>query len=167
VLFIKSNNLVTFVRFFLLIPIVLLASKWGTKDHWCTHQTLSLISQFEGFFPKTYRCPAGVPTVGYGHVIADREQFLEDLTQDQALELLQDDLISANDIRPYLTDPDGLEPHQLDALTSLTYNMGYPEIGRSLLVKHINEGRIDASYDFFAPWRGGVEDKILPGLSKA
>ena len=163
--FIKSNNLVTFVRFFLLIPIVLLASKWGTKDHWCTHQTLSLISQFEGFFSQTYLCPAGCPTIGYGHVVEDRESFSEDLTQDQAWELLQDDLISANDIRPYLTDPDGLEPHQLDALTSLTYNMGYPEISRSLLVKHINEGRIEACYDFFAPWRG-VEDKILPGLAK-
>lgn len=135
-------------------------------DAWCTHHTLSLISRFEGFFPKAYRCPAGVPTVGYGHVLEDGETFSDiHLTQEQALELLRSDLISANDIRPYLTDLDRLAPHQLDALTSLTYNMGHPEIGRSLLIKHINANQIEAAYDFFAPWRG-INDKIVPGLAK-
>lgn len=153
-------------RFFLLVPIVFLASKWGREDRWCTHHTLSLITQFEGFLPKTYRCPAGVPTVGYGHVLEDGEIFSDiHLTQDQALELLRSDLISANDIRPYLSDLDRVAPHQLDALTSLTYNMGYPEIGRSLLVKHINANQIEAAYDYFAPWRG-INDKIIPGLAK-
>jgi lysozyme len=156
------------IKFFLLIPFVWLASKWEREgDHWCTHQTLSLIAEFEGFFPKTYLCPAGYPTIGYGHLLLDHERFLIDaeLTRHQAIELLRSDLIFAYDIRPYLSDPDRLEPHQLDALTSLTYNLGYPEISRSLLVKHINENKIEAAYDFFAPWRG-INDKVIAGLVK-
>lgn len=150
----------------MLIPIVFLVTQWDRKDHWCTNQTLSLISRFEGFFPKAYLCPAGVPTIGFGHVVEDGESFeKENLTQDQALELLRSDLVSANDIRPYLKNPYGLEPHQLDAITSLTYNMGHPEIGRSFLIKHINENNIEAAYDFFAPWRG-IKDRIVPGLAK-
>ena len=142
------------------------ASKWGERDRWCTNQTLSLISRFEGFFPKAYLCPAGVPTIGFGHVVEDNENFSGiHLAQDEALELLRSDLVSANDIRPYLKDPDSLAPHQLDAITSLTYNMGHPEIGRSFLIKHINENNIEAAYDFFAPWRG-IGDKIVPGLAK-
>ncbi len=143
--FIKLNNHTTLFRFFLLIPFVWFASKWGEDDHWCTNQTLSLISRFEGFFSKTYLCPAGVSTIGFGHVVEDGENFSGiHLAQDEALKLLRSDLISANDIRPYLKNPDSLEPHQLDAITSLTYNMGHPEIGRSLLVKHINENNIEA-----------------------
>ncbi len=164
--FIKLNNHTALFRFFLLIPFVWFASKWGEDDHWCTNQTLSLISRFEGFFSKTYLCPAGVSTIGFGHVVEDGENFSGiHLAQDEALKLLRSDLISANDIRPYLKNPDSLEPHQLDAITSLTYNMGHPEIGRSLLVKHINENNIEAAYDFFAPWRG-INDKVIPGLAK-
>lgn len=157
---------INMLRYCLLVLLTLVAGKWGREEAWCTHHTLSLISQFEGFVSKAYRCPAGVPTVGYGHVVEKGESFSDmDLTQDQALELLRSDLISANDIRPYLISPDSLKPHELDAITSLTYNMGYPEIGRSLLIKHINENNIEAAYDFFAPWRG-INDKIIPGLIK-
>jgi GH24 family phage-related lysozyme (muramidase) len=28
---------------------------------------LTLIKQFEGLKTEAYRCPAGVPTIGYGH----------------------------------------------------------------------------------------------------
>jgi hypothetical protein len=88
-------------KYFLLIPLVLLAGKWGREDIWCTHHTLSLISRFEGFFTKAYICPAGAPTMGYGHVLKDHEIALinAELTQQQAFELLKLDLITGNDIR--------------------------------------------------------------------
>ncbi|GEM_PF-2262747 len=155
------------LKYFLMIPLVLLAGKWGREDIWCTHHTFSLISRFEGFFTKAYICPAGAPTIGYGQVLKDHEIALinAELTQQQAFELLKLDLITGNDIRPYLIDPEALEPHQLDAITSLTYNIGHPDIGYSRLIQHINKNNLEAAYDFFAPWRK-VADKILPGLAK-
>lgn len=151
----------------LLIPFTFLMGKWAREDIWCMHHTLSLISRFEGYFPKMYICPAGAPTIGYGHVLGNQEAFLTkaELTHVQALELLKLDLVRGNDIRPYLVDPEALAPHQLDALTSLTYNMGHPDIGYSRLIQHINANKIEEAYDFFAPWRK-IEDKILPGLAK-
>lgn len=154
-------------QYLLLIPFTFLMGKWAREDIWCMHHTLSLISRFEGYFPKMYICPAGYPTIGYGHVLGNHEIDLihAELTQHQAFELLKLDLVRGNDIRPYLIDPEALAPHQLDALTSLTYNMGHPDIGYSRLIQHINANKIEEAYDFFAPWRK-VEDKIFPGLAK-
>ena len=33
-----------------------------------TDEGLALIKRFEGFEPEIYICPAGWPTIGYGHV---------------------------------------------------------------------------------------------------
>ena len=30
---------------------------------------LNLIQRFEGFSPTIYLCPAGYPTIGFGHVV--------------------------------------------------------------------------------------------------
>ena len=30
---------------------------------------IALIKRFEGFCAKVYTCPAGKPTIGYGHVV--------------------------------------------------------------------------------------------------
>ena len=37
-----------------------------------TDEGLRLIQRFEGFSPTIYICPAGWPTIGYGHVVKDR-----------------------------------------------------------------------------------------------
>ncbi len=34
-----------------------------------TDAGLDLIKRFEGFSPTIYICPAGYPTIGYGHVV--------------------------------------------------------------------------------------------------
>ena len=56
-----------------------------------TKKGLGIIKKFEGFSPTVYICPAGYPTIGYGHVIKpqEREQFAGGITPEQAETLLR------------------------------------------------------------------------------
>ena len=47
-----------------------------------------LIQAFEGFSPTVYICPAGYPTVGYGHVVLPGERFDQPLSQAEGDALL-------------------------------------------------------------------------------
>jgi lysozyme len=40
-----------------------------------TQDGLDLIKRFEGFSETVYICPAGFPTIGYGHVVKVHENF--------------------------------------------------------------------------------------------
>ena len=57
-----------------------------------SRQGLDLIRHFESFRPTVYLCPAGYPTVGYGHVVLLGEDFSEGLTEAQATALLAKDV---------------------------------------------------------------------------
>lgn len=158
-----------YLKFIALIGMTLLLHKAFYKrldPNWCTDHTLSLIARLEGFYPKTYRCQAGCLTIGFGHIVEKGENFSKTkLTKEQAFKMLESDLTSSNDIFPHLENPELLEPHQLDALISFTYNLGAPEVSRSWLIKAINEGNFKQAYDFFAPWIK-VNDKKSYGLAK-
>lgn len=58
-----------------------------------TQEGLDLIKRFEGFSPTIYICPAGYPTIGYGHVVLDEEKdrFATEINQEQGEELLRRD----------------------------------------------------------------------------
>lgn len=58
-----------------------------------TQQGLILIQQFESLYLQPYICPAGYPTIGYGHVIQPHETaiFHAGITESKALSLLQND----------------------------------------------------------------------------
>jgi GH24 family phage-related lysozyme (muramidase) len=49
------------------------------------------------FSPIIYIYPAGYPTIGYGHLIteANKEQFLDGVDEDEALDLLRQDVVWA------------------------------------------------------------------------
>ena len=56
-----------------------------------TQNGLDLIKRFEGFSRTVYFCPAGYPTIGYGHVVKDDEDFSAGIDEAQAEELLRQD----------------------------------------------------------------------------
>jgi lysozyme len=163
------KHALNYLKFLTLIGLTLLLPKAFYKrldSNWCTDHTLSLIARLEGFYPKTYKCQAGCLTIGFGHIVEKGENFSKKkLTKEQAFKILESDLITSNDIFPHLENPEMLEPHQIDALISFTYNLGAPEASRSWLIKAINEGNIKQAYDFFAPW-SNVNDKKSPGIAK-
>lgn len=59
-----------------------------------TEAGLDLIKRFEGFSPTIYMCPAGHPTIGYGHVVLahEQKQFAAGITKAEATELLRKDV---------------------------------------------------------------------------
>ena len=102
-----------------------------------TQEGIDLIKRFEGFSPTVYFCPAGYPTIGYGHVVKKGEDFSDGITQGEAEELLRlDAQIAERAVLRLITVP--LTDGQFDALVSFTYNLGSGALQRSTLRRVIN-----------------------------
>ncbi|MBX2807868.1 MAG: lysozyme [Cellvibrionaceae bacterium] len=102
-----------------------------------TQNGLNLIKQFEGFMGEVYICPAGYPTIGYGHVVKDDEDFSASISKAQAEALLRQDAATAERAVLRLIDVP-LTDGQFDALVSFTYNLGSGALQRSTLRRKIN-----------------------------
>lgn len=127
---------------------------------------LDLICRFEGFSPVIYICPAGYPTIGYGHLIteANKERFLDGVDEDEALELLRSDVGKAERaVLRLITVP--LTQGQFDALVSFTFNLGSGSLQRSTLRRKVNrEEHDDVPAELMKwVWAGG---RKLKGLVK-
>jgi lysozyme len=110
---------------------------------------IALIKQFEGFSPKAYLCPAGKLTIGYGHVVQERDAIARDarLSEGEAEKLLLHDLRSCmRTINRLVAVP--LSQNQFDALCSLVYNIGEGAFSRSKLLRLINTGDTRAGAEF-------------------
>ena len=126
-------------------------------------QCLNLIKEFEGFSAKKYLCPAGIPTIGFGHAIRQGEVFPDEgISWQEATELLkQDAAIAARAVLRLINVP--LTDGQFDALVSFTFNLGAAALQRSTLRRKINRG----DYGEAPPelrkwiWAGGQKSKGL------
>lgn len=131
-----------------------------------SQQGINLIKKWEGFKAKPYICPAGYPTIGYGHVIRKSETF-SDLTPEQAEEILRNDVIVAERSVLRLINPQVFEGPQgqgrFDALVSFTFNLGGGTLQRSTLRSRINRGEVFPAFNEFGKYRlaGG---KVSKGL---
>ena len=118
-----------------------------------TQAGIDLIKQFEGFSPTVYICPAGYPTIGYGHVVKtqEREQFADGITTEQAETLLRQDVQTAERaVLRLITVP--LTDGQFDALVSFTFNLGAGALQRSTLRRRVNRGDHAAVPAEFRKW---------------
>ncbi len=123
---------------------------------------LDLIKRFEGFSRTVYFCPAGYPTIGYGHVVKDDEDFSAGIDEAQAEELLRQDAQIAERAVLRLIDVP-LTDGQFDALVSFTYNLGGGALQRSTLRRKINrEEHAEVPEQFMRwVWAGGRKLKGL------
>lgn len=121
-----------------------------------TQNGLDLIKRFEGFSRTVYFCPAGYPTIGYGHVVKDDEDFSSGVDEAQAEELLRQDAQIAERAVLRLIDVP-LTDGQFDALVSFTYNLGGGALQRSTLRRKINrEEHAEVPEQFMRwVWAGG------------
>ena len=102
----------------------------------------ALVAKFEGFFPRPYLCPAGVPTIGFGTTFYPdgRRVSLSDpaITREQAYDYAWSELNSClkNAVRysPELAEDD----EALAAIADFIFNLGAGAYKGSTLRKRIN-----------------------------
>lgn len=125
---------------------------------------VDLVKHLEGLYLSAYRCPAGVPTIGYGHTAG--VQMGDRITEARADELLAQDLAAAAAqvdrlVRVRVND------EQRGALASFVFNLGAGSLAASTLLKKLNAGDHEGAAGEFGKWVyatvGGVK-KQLPGL---
>ena len=113
-----------------------------------SNKGLQLIRKYEGCKTTPYRCPAGLYTVGYGHVIGNGlqlpDQFNRTFSLGEIDELLRTDLARFEQgVLRYC--PVYLTQCQFDALVSFSFNLGLGVLQRSTLRQKINRGDADAA----------------------
>nr|WP_240636208.1 lysozyme [Caldimonas tepidiphila] len=106
-----------------------------------------LCRRFEGFYPRPYLCPAGVPTIGYGatHYLDGRRVRLTDppISRETAERLLLRQLE-----RTYLPAvlrlcPEVRDVRRLAALVDFCFNLGAGNLQASTLRRRVNADQWD------------------------
>jgi lysozyme len=110
---------------------------------------LRLIQRCEGFRPRLYHDPIGLPTIGYGHLVRPEEQFDGVVLHEaEARALLVADAATAEEaVREAVRVP--LSQSEFDALVSFTFNLGPGALRQSALLRKLNDGdRAGAAREF-------------------
>jgi len=128
-----------------------------------------LIKRFEGLQLKPYKCPAGIPTIGYGNTYYPNGKKVtlqdEPITQSIADKLLES-LLPPYERAVDSFCRDDINQNQFDALVSLAYNIGVGNLQKSTLIKKVNINPSDPTIQAqFLRWNK-ADQKVLPGLTK-
>lgn len=115
-----------------------------------SQNAIDLIKSFEGFQPKEYLCPAGKPTIGYGHVIRDGEKFTT-ITEQQAETLLKTDLKWVCRTIDNAVTCD-LTQNEYDALCSFIFNIGGTNFRNSSCCRLLNQDNYMDAADAILLW---------------
>ena len=125
----------------------------------------ALLKKFEGCKLSSYRCPANVWTIGYGHTSAAGLPEVKDgmkITQKQADDILFDDLVKY-ETAVYGMVKQPLTQHQFDVLVDFAYNAGVGALQKSSLLKKVNAAQFDDVPAELMKWTKGG-GKVLAGL---
>ena len=123
---------------------------------------IALIKKFEGCKLESYKCSAGVWTIGYGSTKLIIENM--SITQEEAEKLLIKDIeVFEQEIEKAVEVP--LHQHQYDALVSWTFNLGGANLNASTMLKVLNKGAYEDVPAQIKRWNkaGG---KVLEGLTR-
>lgn len=135
---------------------------------------VALCKHFEGLFLRPYRCPAGVPTIGYGATYYEdgRRVTLEDppITRERAEELLLWELrrVSAPAVMRLCPELFAWSVSQgqwraFCAIADFTFNLGSGRLQTSTLRRKLRVLDWDGAREQLALWvRGG--GRVLTGL---
>lgn len=132
-------------------------------------QGIDLIKKFEGFSSKPYRCPAGIPTIGYGATYypdGQRKVSMDDRPiSEQEAEIILSDMLRAYErcVDSYCTDK--ISQNQFDALVSFAYNVGCGNLKKSRLLKFVNFDCDNPNIKKeFMKWCKSYSGSIIKGL---
>ncbi len=126
-----------------------------------TEKGLRIIKDSEGLELKSYKCPAGKLTIGYGHTGVDvlPGMTINELAADIYLKM--DCADAENAVNKYVKVP--LNQNQFDALVSFIFNIGSGKFLNSSLLTKLNAGDYAGAAELFLMWTHGG-GKELPGL---
>ena len=123
---------------------------------------IELIKKYEGCILKSYKCPSGVWTIGYGHTNGVKSGM--QITKTQALDYLKQDLSTFEKaVTNYVKVP--LNQNQFDALVSFSFNCGSDALKTSTLLKKLNSCDYNGAANEFLKWNKS-NGKVLNGLVK-
>ena len=141
---------------------------------------VEMIKHHEGVRSKPYSCPAGLWTIGVGHVLYPEQAKLK-LEERKAYPLRFDhdkiwsdggiDAILRSDLTRFESGVLRLCPGAInsqahfDALVSFSFNVGLGSLQSSTLRMKYNRGEYEAAADEFVKWNKGG-GRILPGLTR-
>jgi lysozyme len=132
-----------------------------------SERAIKLIKHHEGVRNRPYRCPAGLWTVGVGHLIGDGKSLPESwnrlFTKEEIDGILKSDLrrfeLGICKMLPNVP----LRQHEFDALVSFCFNLGLGTFQRSTLRQALLRGDKKAAMESLVKYcRAG--GKILRGL---
>jgi len=129
---------------------------------------IELIKKFEGFSSKPYKCPAGIPTIGYGATFYPNGTKVT--MSDKAITEIEGTALLASMLTKFEQYVDSycidtITQNQFDALVSFCYNLGPANLKASTLLKKVNVNPNDESIRAeFMKWNkaGG---RALKGLT--
>ena len=138
-------------------------SQAGKQDEDDLQPALDLIKKWEGLRLEGYICPAGVPTIGYGHTGPTVKEGMK-ITEADAEALLRSDVERfARAVDSQIRVP--LTNNQRCALISFAFNVGVGALMDSTLRKRLNNGENaqKVAMEELPRWNKG-DGKILEGL---
>lgn len=124
---------------------------------------IALIQDFEGLRLCGYLCPAGVPTVGYGHTKG--VEVGQCYTLAQIDQWLLEDVKDAEDAVNEFGSDFPLTQNQFDALVAFTFNIGVLAFRNSTLCRMLSAGNFDGAKDQFRRWNK-VKREPVAGLTR-
>lgn len=129
-----------------------------------------LIQEFEGLRLDPYLDPAGLLTVGWGHLVRPGEPFRRGrrISIEQAEDLFTRD-VARFEIGVFESVKRKLSQNEFDALVSLAFNIGLTNFRRSSVLRFLNRGDRLAAANSFLLWskaRIGGKLVTLTGLKR-
>ena len=122
------------------------------------YEAVCEIARSEGCKLKAYRCPAGVPTIGWGHT--GGVKMGDTCTQEQADAWFVEDLSEFTEGVRRALKRDASD-NELGAMVSLAYNIGLQGFARSTVLKRHNEGDRQSAARAFALWNKARINGVL------
>jgi lysozyme len=128
---------------------------------------LNLIKKYEGFKSAPYKCPAGIPTIGYGATYYPNGAKVK-LT-DKPVTQKEADTMLLNMLKHYEQGVDSfttdkVNQNQFDALVSIGYNIGLQALKGSTLIRKVNLDPNDKTIkNEFMRWTK-ANGKVMDGL---
>ena len=130
--------------------------RWGAA--WCLRencmtpspQLSAFIKRWESCSLTVYLDQAGLPTIGWGHLLEPGESAAP-ITQEEADALFDHELLhfaDRVDDSIWVT----VAQHQFDACVSMAFNCGAEAFARSTLCNYLNRGLLSAAADQFLRW---------------